>query len=207
MPGEEEGNVSAAPAATVLSSTDPATTTTSIPASVRFRTCRPTDIPACAAIEAASYPASEAASKSSLQYRQHHCSSYFRCAVVKNKDHAADDDDHATVIGFVCSTKCHAFTHESMSVHDASGKLLAIHSVVVAAEYRRQGIATRMLQDYIQSVLQEESPPEKIVLLAKAHLLAFYVRCGFQVMYVGSDCTKFAQSLALPLPPLGLDLF
>jgi len=177
MPGEEEENVSAAAAAA-----DPAPTTpTSILASVRFRTCRPTDIPACAAIEAASYPASEAASKSSLQYRQHHCSSYFRCAVIKNKDHA-DDDDHATVIGFVCSTKCHAFTHESMSAHDASGKLLAIHSVVVADEYRRQGIATRMLQDYIQSVLQEESPPEKIVLLSKAHLLAFYVRCGFQVM-------------------------
>jgi len=151
------------------------------PLDVRFRTCRPTDIPACYAMEAASYPATEAASKASLQYRQHHCSRYFRCAVLaSDKDNG--DDDHATVIGFVCSTKCHAFTHESMSVHEASGKLLAIHSVVVDQAYRRQGIATRLLRDYIQAVLQEEDPPEKLVLLAKAHLLAFYVNCGFQVM-------------------------
>jgi len=145
---------------------------------VRFRTCRPTDIPACYKIEAASYPKEEAASKSALQYRQHHCSRYFRCAVVDG-----DDDDHDVVIGFVCSTKCHLFEHESMSVHEAAGRLLAIHSVVVAEPYRRQGIATRLLQDYIQSVLEEdEDPPEKFVLLAKANLLAFYVNCGFRVM-------------------------
>ena len=145
---------------------------------VHFRTCRPTDIPTCYEIESASYPAAEAASKSALQYRQHHCSRYFRCAVLDGAD-----DDHDVVIGFVCSTKCHIFQHESMSVHEGSGRVLAIHSVVVAERYRRQGIATRMLKDYVQAVLAEdEDPPEKFVLLSKAHLLAFYVNCGFQVM-------------------------
>ena len=145
---------------------------------VHFRTCRPTDIPTCYEIESASYPASEAASKSALQYRQHHCSRYFRCAVLDGAD-----DDHDVVIGFVCSTKCHSFRHESMSVHEASGRLLAIHSVVVAEKYRRQGIATLMVKDYIQTILaDDEDPPEKFVLLSKAHLLGFYVNCGLQVM-------------------------
>lgn len=168
---------------------------------VRFQTCRPTDIPACYAIEAASYPAAEAASKSALQYRQHHCSRYFRCAVLNggggggggvvmegeasnnNNNNNNSDRDRDEVIGFVCSTKCHSFRHESMSVHEASGRLLAIHSVVVAEKYRRQGIATLMVKDYIQTILAEdEDPPEKFVLLSKAHLLGFYVNCGLQVM-------------------------
>lgn len=166
---------------------------------VRFRTCRPTDIPICAELEAASYPASEAASKSSLQYRQHHAARYFRCAVLNNsstttasaattdpcgggtgKDEDPHDDDD-TVIGFICSTKCHTFTHESMSVHDSSGRLLAIHSVVVAEPYRRQGIATRMLKDYIVTISQDTSV-EKMLLLAKENLLPFYLKCGFRVM-------------------------
>ena len=162
---------------------------------VRFQTCRPTDIPACYAIEAASYPAAEAASKSALQYRQHHCSRYFRCAVLNGggggggvvmEGEASNnngDRDRDEVIGFVCSTKCHSFRHESMSVHEASGRLLAIHSVVVAEKYRRQGIATLMVKDYIQTILAEdEDPPEKFVMLSKAHLLGFYVNCGLQVM-------------------------
>jgi ribosomal protein S18 acetylase RimI-like enzyme len=159
---------------------------------VRYRECRPTDIPVCAEIEAASYPSDEAASKSSLQYRQHHAARYFLCAVLRevvgpdeSDDCTTSDDHHDTVIGFVCSTKCHSFTHESMSVHEPTGSLLAIHSVVVAEPYRKQGIATRMLQAYIQRIATAVEPkerPAKIVLLSKAHLLAFYVKCGFQVM-------------------------
>lgn len=145
---------------------------------VRFRMCQLNDMTACAIMESNSYPAQEAASKDALLYRLHHCSRYFRCAVIGDDDNCTG----STVIGFVCGTKCNAFTHESMSEHDETGKLLAVHSVVVKAEYRRQGIATRMLQDYISTVQHQKSPPEQIVLLAKAHLLAFYVKCGFQVM-------------------------
>jgi predicted PhzF superfamily epimerase YddE/YHI9/ribosomal protein S18 acetylase RimI-like enzyme len=50
--------------------------------SVRFRQVRPTDIPACYELESSSYPEDEAASKSKLQYRQHHAARYFRCAVL-----------------------------------------------------------------------------------------------------------------------------
>lgn len=149
---------------------------------VRFRTVRPTDIPACYKLERSNYPRDEAATKSMLQYRQHHAAPYFRCAVLKSKpapssdqtdgalpptlppplanqaeeshdDLEDDDDDHNTLLlGFICSTRCKEFTEESMSTHVSDGPLLAIHSVVVAPEYQRQGIATAMLRDYIQTI-------------------------------------------------------
>lgn len=69
-----------------------------------------------------------------------------------------------------------------MSNHDPEGKLLAIHSVAIAEPYRRKGYATLMLREYIQSVKRVDRCPSKLVLLAKAHLLGFYVRSGFQVV-------------------------
>ena len=68
--------------------------------------------------------------------------------------------------------------------------------VVIAESYRRRGIATQMLQRYVQNIVQQQQQPpgsavtndtpepriSKIALLAKAHLLSFYVNCGFQVM-------------------------
>lgn len=121
-----------------------------------------------------------------------------------NNDNAneEDDDDMNQVIGFICSTRCCEFTHESMySHHDPNGTILAIHSVVVTKEYRHYGIATAMMKDYIKTIIQYDrgvansSPSnnsyndirqqpmiEKIVLLSKANLLSFYVNCGFQVM-------------------------
>jgi ribosomal protein S18 acetylase RimI-like enzyme len=145
---------------------------------VQFRICRPTDIPVCLEIETASYPPDEAATLSSLQYRQHHAAQYFLCAVIP----ASGDSD--TVIGFICSTKCLSFQHESLTTHVPNGNVLAIHSVVIAAPYRRRGLASRMLRGYVEMVQQmdPEHRPEKIVLLAKANLLSFYVDCGFQVM-------------------------
>ena len=145
----------------------------------------------CLQIETASYPPDEAATESSLRYRQENATPYFLCAVLSataplpSYDIINKIDD--TVTGFVCSTRCHTFTHESMTVHVPDGSILAIHSVVVVESYRRRGIATQMLQHYIQTIRQQqkqqyETRISKIVLLAKAHLLSFYVNCGFQVM-------------------------
>jgi ribosomal protein S18 acetylase RimI-like enzyme len=146
---------------------------------VRFREGRPTDIPAVAIIEKDSYPEDEAASKSSLQYRQHHAAPYFRCAVVED----GDDDDTSNLVGYICSTRCREFEHESMATHVFNGPLLAIHSVVVQEEYRHKGIATAMLKDYVEHMrATNDGTIEKLVLLAKQNLLAFYVNCGFQVV-------------------------
>ena len=141
------------------------------PSLLEFREARPEDIPRCFEIEAASYPADEAASKENLILRQRDAGPFFRCALMDN-----------TIIGFVCSTRCKEFTEESMSSHDPHGTLLAIHSVVIEATYRRKGMATAMLKDYLKTIQAEHEDLSSMVLLAKSHLLGFYVNCGFQVL-------------------------
>lgn len=241
---------------------EPPPSTSSILDRIRFRRVAPTDIPRCLELEQASYPADEAASKSALQYRQHHAAPYFRCAVLVSTAAAAAaarktlsnhnktsssinittasggnggsgstnnmtsgettalpsvvsgssnnndddiDDDKALIVGFICGTRCTEFGAASMrpGSHDPNGTVLAIHSVVVGEEYRRQGIARAMVQDYVQQMEYEErklrleatknglydyyyyySEPriERLVLLSKQTLLSFYLQCGFAVM-------------------------
>lgn len=158
-----------------------------------YRSPTPRDISRCFAIESASYPADEAASLEGLQYRQQHAGDYFQLCVMigeNNSDSSTTDSTAVeTIVGFICSTRCNEFTEESMSTHDPTGKLLAIHSVVVEEPYRKQGIAKAMLQHYVANMkekqkqlqLSSDHPISSMVLLAKAHLLGFYVQCGFQV--------------------------
>jgi len=138
-------------------------------------TYRPTidqDIPTCYEIESSSYPSDEAASLSSLEYRQSNASPYFQLLVI---------DD--AIVGFVCATRCNQFDEESMSTHSDTGCLLAIHSVVIREEYRRKGLGTQMLKRYLETIEDEniDGSIQSIVLLAKSNLLGFYVSCGFQV--------------------------
>jgi predicted PhzF superfamily epimerase YddE/YHI9/ribosomal protein S18 acetylase RimI-like enzyme len=181
-------------------------------ARVIFRTVQPTDVSRCYQIESMSYPEDEAASKSILQYRQHHAAPFFRCAFLIGADgettsgttsassyisHQGRPSFNPTmslcgeIIGFVCSTRCNSLTSEAMRSHDATGKILAIHSVVVDERYRNQGVASAMLQDYVSAMDRMNKKRgtlkvkmDKVVLLAKKNLLAFYVRNGFMAIGV-----------------------
>lgn len=143
------------------------------------------DISRCYEIESSSYPEDEAASLENLEYRQQNAGEYFMCAT---KLHSETNSEH--IIGYICSTRCNEFTEESMSVHDASGKILAIHSVVVDASYRRQGVASAMMNEYLKQMLALSNLVadtgakgfQRILLLAKSNLLSFYVDCGFMVL-------------------------
>ncbi|KAL3797834.1 hypothetical protein HJC23_006872 [Cyclotella cryptica] len=189
-----------------------------------FRTVQPTDVPRCHSIESSSYPPDEAASKSDLQYRQHHAASYFRCAFLIDEPGATSGDAGGyghllsvtgCIVGYICSTRCNSFTARSLKHHDPNGKYLAIHSVAVDEKYRKLGVGSAMLKDYWevmerlnQGVVEglknknkvrsaamvgrggtsggkkSALPMEKIVLMAKKDLLAFYVRNGFAVTKV-----------------------
>lgn len=132
------------------------------------------------AIEQASYPADEAASMESLSYRCKNANAFFLVARVrksgqgrhyddleskssekncrgnkndKNNGNAADDNDDLTsIVGFICATLTvgQKLNHESMSTHDNTGTHLCIHSVVIDEAYRRQGLGSRLLAEYIQ---------------------------------------------------------
>jgi len=172
-----------------------------------FRNVTPTDVPRCFEIESSSYPDDEAASKSSLQYRQHHAAQYFRCAFLINDGRASSDGCvtktsigevsyqgqdrrisstvRGRIVGFVCSTRCDSFTAESMTTHVATGRYLAVHSVVVDEKYRGLGVASTMLQDYVRQMTRlndmgTHGPIDAMVLLAKRELLGFYLDNGFR---------------------------
>lgn len=75
-------------------------------------------------------------------------------------------------------------------MHDASGKILGIHSVVIEEQYRNCGVASAMLQDYVAAMERLTNKGalkvkmEKIVLLAKKKLLSFYIKNGFMATRV-----------------------
>ena len=159
---------------------DKTTTPNTIPYTIRE--AQATDIAECYEIESASYPEDEAATLEKLKLRQSEAQPFFRICYIRPNSDDDDDDDEEVIVGFVCATLCKEFSEESMSVHDASGDLLAIHSVVVREEYRRQKYATKMLLNYVSYIREVHSSVRKLVLIAKRHLLRFYVHCGFRVL-------------------------
>mmetsp|Transcript_15363 Transcript_15363/g.33728 ORF Transcript_15363/g.33728 Transcript_15363/m.33728 type:complete len:534 (-) Transcript_15363:1217-2818(-) len=162
--------------------------------SLGFRRVVAGDLDRCYEIEEASYPADEAATRENLLFRSTVASEYFWCATIPRKspcdgrDGSTADD---TVVGFICSTRCSEFEEESMSTHDDSGRILCVHSVVVDEKHRRQGIATHMVQNYLKHIAlvhsslnahTDNSGIDRVQLLAKSHLLGFYVNNGFSVI-------------------------
>ena len=91
---------------------------------------RPNLLAELCALEAASYPADEAATPEKLKYRSEVAGTFFRVACV-----GRDGD----VVGFVCGTATdhEELEEETMSVHVKGGSVLCIHSVVVAEKRRR----------------------------------------------------------------------
>lgn len=85
------------------------------------------------------------------------------------------------LVGYICGTLTTAdtLTHESMSTHNAEGHTLCIHSVCVAAEYQRKGIASRMLKAYLQYVHQSCPQACCVQLICKKNLISLYESAGF----------------------------
>jgi len=131
------------------------------------------DIQRVAALEAASYPEDEAASETGIRFRQQHAGAFFQVARVGGD---------TQLVGFVNGTlsKGEQLEHESMSAHDPDGSLLCIHSVVcghvvqgwywtlpiwrrallcvqvVDGAFRRRGIASAMLKQYVRYVCEQQ---------------------------------------------------
>jgi len=185
---------------------------------ILFRNVCPTDLNQIFTLEKNSYPADEKASRAQLQYRQHHAVSFFRCAVLLDTEPSGDatgllrstsdggsplttittnaEDNRNSlngigqIIGFVTGTRCRTFDEEAMKVHEPSGKLLAIHSVVVSEEFRGKGLGTRMLQNYLDTLnkLKLKKPIEKAVLITKMRNIGLYLRSGFSVLGKSKIC-------------------
>ena len=140
----------------------------------RYARVPASDLDAAYAIEAAGYPADEAATREKLDFRLKHAGDYFWGAY----------SEHGALLGFVCGTltKAETLTEESMSEHDADGSTLCIHSVVTLTALRRKGLGQWMVRAYRASVAALPTPPRRVVLMCKEPLVQFYSRAGFELI-------------------------
>ena len=125
------------------------------------------------AIEEASYPEDEAATREKLKLRIEEAGGYFWGV----------SGEGGELQGFMCGTltKGDALTEESMSVHEPDGTTLCIHSVVVREADRWRGLGGAMLKAYVAQVAGH-SPVTSILLMCKKPLIEFYSAAGFELL-------------------------
>lgn len=128
-----------------------------------------------AILEAASFPADEAASPEAIRTRIVEAGDFFWTF---RRTNAPD-----VLVGFVNGTciTTNKIHHESMSQHESGGRTLVIHSVTISANERRKGLGSAMLKKYIQKMTANTSV-DKMLLLSKSDMLTFYVDCGFKLI-------------------------
>ena len=126
------------------------------------------------AIEISSYPEDEAATREKLDLRIRKAPEFFYGAFRVGSSEAD------SLVGFVCGTlvSSETLTEEAMAKHDPDGTTLCIHSIVVEESLRRRGLATWMLQEYLQR-MASETKTERVLLICKENLVGFYESCGF----------------------------
>ena len=89
-----------------------------------------------------------------------------------------------TLVGYSCGTLTAAdkLTEKSMQEHEPTGQTLCLHSVCVAPEYQRQGIATKMVKAYLTYIKQTCPQVESVQLICKQDLIQLYESTGFRLL-------------------------
>lgn len=142
---------------------------------VFFRPCEAADVARCAELEAAGYPADEAASPERLAFRQRWAGDFFL---------VAEQSQTGVVVGFCCGTltRTATLTAEAMATHEADGTTLCIHSVCVDAAQRRRGVALSLLRAYLRWLPAVAPEVRSVRLIAKPYLTQLYTRAGFTLL-------------------------
>ncbi|KAG2237009.1 acyl-CoA N-acyltransferase [Thamnidium elegans] len=132
--------------------------------------------------EQVSYHPDEAASREQLERRIGYASESGPELFLVARDIETDQ-----VVGFLCSTLTTGdlVTDESMSVHERNGRTICLHSVCVSPDYRKQGIATKLMTKWIEQLKQvntkeEEKKYNRIALLSRPNLIGLYESVGFK---------------------------
>jgi hypothetical protein len=70
-----------------------------------------------------------------------------------------------------------------MATHDPDGTTLCVHSVCVAGDARRRGVASALLRTYLRLIVPAVAPAVRCVrLIAKPYLAELYLRAGFRLV-------------------------
>ena len=138
------------------------------------------DLNTVVAIEAACFPAAEAAEKESMEERLTAYTKGFFLAEIDGQ-----------AIGFIngaCSDSpiIEDKFYESMKDHQDAGKHLMVYGLDVMPDYRGNGYARALMNRFI--AFAREEGKVAVLLTCKSHLLAFYESFGYQNLGI-SDST------------------
>ena len=136
-----------------------------------IRGVRPEELDRVAAIEAACFPAAEAASPVAFKNR---IAAYPECFLVA--------ESGEKLIGFVngCVTDSPVIYDElfhDTDQHRPQGANLAIFGLDVLPEYRRRGIAARLMREFIE--LARKTGRRSVILTCKERLVPYYESFGY----------------------------
>ena len=116
---------------------------------IRIRTVRPEDLDQVAAVEAACFPAAEAADERSLRERIAAFPESFLVAETGGR-----------VIGFINGAVTDQKTisddmFENVNLHNPEGAYQSIFGLDVVEEFRRQGIAAQLMEAMIRRAMEQ----------------------------------------------------
>lgn len=142
-------------------------------ASFHIRPVREEDLRQTAAIEAACFPAAEAATYEELAARYVSCRGSFFVA----------ESAEGGLIGFCngCCTDREELTddlYHDAAAHDPAGKHQMIFGLNTLPKARGCGVGTALMEHMIQSAARRQK--EAVILTCKEHMIPFYERIGFQ---------------------------
>ncbi len=139
---------------------------------MRIRTAVPADLPAVTAVEAACFPAAEAATEADFAKRLAVYPDYFWLM----------EDDDGTLVSFVnglVTDEAHLRDemYADASLHNENGAWQMIFGVNTLPEYRRRGLAEQILRRVISDAKAQGR--KGCVLTCKDKLLHYYGKLGF----------------------------
>lgn len=137
---------------------------------IHIRTVTPADLDAVCRVENAGFPPAEAATRRAFQYRIAAFPAWFLVA-----------EEHGTVVGLLNGPAtrerfiCDAIYEPGGA--DSVGETMAILGLAVLPEYRRKGVAARLMEEYLAKARQ--AGKRRVVLTCKEELIHYYETFGF----------------------------
>lgn len=137
----------------------------------RIRNATPADLDAVTAVEAACFPAAEAAPRTAFAYR---------IAAFPERFFVAEANGQ--IIGLIngCASSLPVIEDALFEPqgHEPDGKNQMIFGLAVLPEYQRQGIAAALMEHLIAYARQ--TGMQQVILTCKEEKLAYYSKFGFQ---------------------------
>lgn len=152
---------------------------------ILIRNVQPSDLKDCYIVEAYSFPPEEMASLETIKLRIETFPQGFFVAEVGG-----------WVIGMAngaCTHKDDISDEELKQLigHDPEGKNMVIFALAVLPQFQKQGIAKRLVERFVVAARQNQK--EKIFLMCKPHLIAYYEGLGFTHMGLSRSTHGGAQ--------------